>query len=242
MCVSELRSGYMKQNSGLIAGELAQVAVSDVKFDSMYFEKEVLRASRLDRAEFRRCVFNDLVIVDCEWTDCNFKESEVLGITVQNTRLDGCLFDGGCRVVGVLDGGGQDEGFRTYVPENCERILTNCGAQFPKSTLFPRRQPVPPVSDDRRQALEKFLRIFERNTGAVESVIQLKLGRRLSVLEKEILPMLLKHEVIRQTPYRGRGAQNRYELCFPLETILQAEDPESPAPTQLINFWQELRS
>jgi hypothetical protein len=241
MCISELRSGYMKQNSGLIAGELARLAVTDMTFDSMYFEGEVLRASHLSRAEFTRCVFNDLVLVDCEWTDCTFSECDVAGTTVRNTRLENCIFDERCTVVGVLQGGDLDQGFRTYVRESCERILASCGAQFPKSSLFPTREPIPPVPDDRRHALEKFLRIFERNTGAVESVIQLKLGQRLRVFEREVLPILRKHEVIRETTYRGRGGQSRYELCFPLETILQAEDPESPGPAQLVAFWQEMR-
>jgi hypothetical protein len=242
LCVSELRSGYMKQNAGLIAGGLARIAPKDMKLDSMYFEGDILQASRLECIEFRRCMFNDFVLTDSDWRDCRFQECEVLGIAVRNARLEGCVFDEKSRVVGVLRGGGGDEEFRTYVPETCERILSDCGAKFQKPTLFPPREPIPPVPDHRRQSLERFLRIFERNTGAVQSVIQLKLGQKLSVFEKEVLPALLRHQVIRQTTYRGRGGQNRYELCFPLEVLLQAEDPDSAAPSQLIAFWQELRS
>jgi len=241
LCVTELRSGYFKQNAGLVAGELARAAGSDLKFDSMYFEGEVFRASAIANAGFKRCVFNDLVMTDSNWTDCKFVECEVLGISVQNTRLDRCTFEDSCRVVGVLRGGNPDEEFRTYVPETCEQILAACGALFPKSTSFQRRAGIGPVPAPRRQALEKFLRIFERNTGAVENVIKLKLGQRIHELDKEVLPALQKYGLVRKTTYRGRSGQDRYELCFPLETILQAEDPDATAPAQLIAFWQELR-
>jgi len=240
-CTSELRSSYLKQNCGVLAGALSQLAVSDLRFDSMYFEGNIFRSSRLQRAEFRKCVFNDLVLFESKWRDCSFYECEILGLSVNNTRLDGCVFDEKCRVVGVLLGSAVEEEFRTYVPEISERILTDCGAQFPQSSLFTHRKPVPPIPEDRRRALEKFLRIFDRNTGAVERVIELKLGQRLHIFEKDVLPRLLKYDVIRQTTYRGRGGQSRYELSFPLETILQAEDPDSAAPEQLIKFWQELR-
>ena len=241
LCISELRSGYLKQNAGLLAGRLARVAGSDVRFDSMYFEGDILQESRLERASFHKCLFSDFIITDSRWTDCQFKECEISGIAVHNARLDGCVFDEGSRVVGVLRGSGTDGEFRTHVPDVCEDILVGCGAKFLRPTLFA-RVPVPPVPEERRVALERFLRIFERNTGAVDGVIQLKLGPRLHTFEKEVLPVLLKHEVVRETTYRGRGGQHRYELSFPLETILEAEDPSAAAPAQLLMFWQDLRT
>jgi hypothetical protein len=241
MCAGELRSGYMKQNAGLAAGGLARVANHGAKFDSMYFEGEIFKAGRLEDSIFNKCVFNDIVLTDSYWAGCNFRDCQILGVAVRNTHLQDCAFDERCSVVGVLQGDGTDGEFRTYVPETCEQILAACGAKFPKSETLFDKKPLSPVPEPRRRALEKFLRIFERNTGAVQTVIQLKLGQRLHVFEKEVLPSLIKYGAIRETTYRGRGGQNRYELYFPVETILQAEDPNSSAPAQLIAFWQELR-
>ena len=77
--------------------------------------------------------------------------------------------------------------------------------------------------------------------GQTRILIQTKLGPRLYLFKKTVLPALLNHGVIRRTEYRGSGCQQRYELNFPIELILQAEDQQSTAPQELITFWNDLR-
>jgi hypothetical protein len=89
--------------------------------------------------------------------------------------------------------------------------------------------------------LIRFLRIFSRSSGTTENVITLKLGPHLHLFNKVLLPALLKNGVIRSAEYHGSGAQERYELSFPIDTILQAEDPSGTAPAQLKSFWNGLR-
>jgi Pentapeptide repeats (9 copies) len=241
ICRSELRSGYMKQNAGVLAARLSPICGSGLEFDSMYFEGDAFQGTRLEGCQFRGCMFNEVVLTGVDWTACRFRECQVLGLTINGTRLTSCEFDEGCSVVGVLETLEANGDFRIYVPEVCERLLTQRGATFTKPEEAPSRQEPRPVPGARRAALTSFLRIFQRNTGAVESVIQLKLGQRMHVFETEILPLLLHHGIVKRTVYRGRGEQDRYELNFPLEVILSAEDPDSTAPAQVKAFWQELR-
>jgi hypothetical protein len=241
ICRSELRSGYVKQNAGLLAAGLAPISGKGLEFDSMYFEGDALRGSSIAESVFTKCVFNDVVLTDVNWTGCRFRGCQVLGLTVNHTRMENCEFDEASRVQGVLEAPLSEERFRSYVPEVCERILARRGVSFPRSQEGPPPRALPLVPDARRAALERFLRIFERNTGAVGAVIQMKLGAKLHVFQTEVLPALLRHDVVRKTVYRGRGTQDRYELTLPLEVILSAEDPDSGAPPQVIAFWQDLR-
>jgi hypothetical protein len=238
---AEMRTGYLKQNAGLLAGTLTEINTSGNLFDSMYFESDIFEGRHLLSCEFRRCVFNDVVLVGTTMEQCQFLECQINGLSIGDTSLRGCVFDEGCLVVGLRDANRSGEQLRTYVPEECERALVECGASFSIQQVAARPE-VARVPEHRALVLTKFLRIFERNSGAVDSVIQLKMGDRLHIFETEVLPQLIKHDVVRKTSYRGRGQQNRYELNYPIETILTAEDPFSPSPRELIDFWQELRN
>jgi hypothetical protein len=129
---------------------------------------------------------------------------------------------------------------RDYVPAECERILEALGAKFEKTPELPFGESGS-IPDESRSALNAFLRIFSRNSGAVDDVIAVKLGARLAHFQKEILPALTKHQVVRGTSYRGRGKHDRYELNYPIEMILRAEDPAAQVPDTLKAFWSELR-
>jgi hypothetical protein len=130
---------------------------------------------------------------------------------------------------------------RNYVPDQCAKILRDLGATFLEPKLE-KGKAVRPIPEDERSALESFFRIFSRNSGASEQVIQLKLGTRLYVFQKVILPALQRHQIVRSAEYRGKGHQSRFELNYPLDVILKGEDPNSATPTEVKDFWEELRS
>ena len=83
--------------------------------------------------------------------------------------------------------------------------------------------------------------MFNRNSGVTDNVAKLKLGARYSLFRKELLPLMLKHNVVRGTEYYGGGQQERWELSYPLETVLRAEDPTAAVPENLKEFWEQLR-
>jgi hypothetical protein len=143
--------------------------------------------------------------------------------------------------VGLLRANQAEDAMRTFVPETCEEILTEHGARFDRTSGAQLKLDLRPIPDDVRIALIRFLRLFSRNSGTTENTISLKLGTRLHLFNKVLLPALLQDGVIRRTQYHGSGAQERYELSFPIDTILAAEDPSSSAPAQLVAFWNGLR-
>lgn len=246
MTRTEVRSTYLKQNAGLLSSKLAprasQAGHNRLRLDSMYFEGDEWKGSGVGRAEFHKCTFINVNLCGSAFRDCKFIECQIDGLAVDGkTTLESSTFDELSHVVGVFSfQEGTASPLRNYVPEQCRSILEGLGARFdePQRALFKALKPVP---EEKRDALEAFFRIFSRNSGATEQVMKLKLGTRLPLFERAVQPLLLRHQVIRQTEYRGRGRQDRFELNYPLDVILKAEDPDSPTPRALKDFWEELR-
>jgi NACHT domain len=243
LTASELKSTYLKQNAGLIASQMARSCdqpIRSLKFDSMYFEGDAWACATLEEAGFRKCTFNGIDLSGTSWKSCTLVDCRIDGLAYdRETDLTGTVFDAGCQILGVLQKYVAD-GMRNYVPEECQRILEDLGAKVEKAPELP-FGPVVPIPEESRSALNAFLRIFNRNSGAVDDVIATKLGVRLAHFEKYVLPLLEKYNVVKGTSYRGRGKHDRYELNFPIELILQAEDSTAQAPDNLKAFWSALR-
>jgi hypothetical protein len=244
MSKAEARSTYLKQNAGLVGARLAVIApnIAGLRFDSMYFEGDNWAGSKLSESQFSRCVFNGVDLQGCEWHRCRFAECDFQSLTIDGqTRLDGCWFDERSRVIGLLKSQDAEASMRLFIPEVCEAMLVECGAVFEHPSEVQLELDLHPIPRDVRGALTRFLRIFARSSGVTENVIKLKLGSQETMFRKVILPALLKHGVIRSADYRGSGAQERYELGFPVDTILAGENPSGLAPSELKAFWNDLR-
>jgi len=246
MTRSEIRSSYLKQNCGLLASQLAELhgARPETKysFESMYFEADVLRGAHIDGATFNRCTFMNVDVGGSKLTRCSFLDCRIDGLTFDSeTQLTGSVFDSQSQVLGVLRRSDGSDGMRNYVPDQCQEMLERVGASFQATSATSIPQPAKTVPKDWHHALESFLRIFARNSGATEGVIKMKLGPRHHVFRTKVLPPLLKHDLIRRTEYVGQGEQERYELNFPVDIILMGEDPNASVPRPVSDFWAHLR-
>ena len=61
------------------------------------------------------------------------------------------------------------------------------------------------------------------------------------MFRNSVLPMLIDYGLVRKTDYRGKGHQARFELAYPVEQILKAENLEASLPNNLVGFWEKLR-
>jgi hypothetical protein len=207
----------------------------------MYFEGNSWKGSALKQGSFTRCTFMNVDLSGASWTNCRFVECGIDGLTLnEESHLDGTVFDPACVVMGVLIRTAEDDSrMRSYVPDQCRAQLERVGAAFEtETTPGPSLTPIP---DEVRKTLDAFFRIFSRNTGASENVVRMKLGPRFTNFSRKLLPLLLRRNVVRKADYVGRGQQERFELCFPIETILRAEDSSSVAPRNLKAFWEDIR-
>jgi hypothetical protein len=246
ICQSEVKSSYLRQNLGMISARIAG-RFADLKafpgfvMNSMYFEGDSWKGSVLKQSSFSRCTFMNVDLSGAIWTHCRFAECNVDGLILDDkSRLDGTVFNLGCMVMGVLMRAADDDSrMKNYVPEQCQSQLERVGAIFEaEATQGPSLKP---IAEETRKMIDSFFRIFSRNTGANENVLKMKLGARFTTFWKNLLPLLLRHGVVRKANYVGSGQQERLELCFPIETVLRAEDPLSVAPRNLKEFWEDLR-
>jgi len=208
---------------------------------SMYFEGDSWKDSVLRDSSFDRCTFMNIDLSGASWADCRLVECNIDGLILDDkSRLTGTQFDPACVVMGVLMRAADDDSrMKNYIPEQCQAQLARIGAIFLDEAIpGPSLTPIP---EEMRRMLEAFFRIFTRNTGANENVLRMRLGARFANFSKKLSPLLLRHNVVRKADYVGKGQQERLELCFPIETILRAEDPSSVAPRNLKEFWKDLR-
>jgi hypothetical protein len=247
MARTEVRSTYLKQNAGLLTSKIVPLVCTNgravPKLDSMYFESDEWRGVRVQHAHFHKCVFIGVDFCGTVFKSCKFTQCQMDGLTYDDaTSLEGSTFDSSSLVVGVVR---VQEGvanlLRNYVPDECARILLRLGATFEEPVHVHAKSAIRTIPDEKRHALEAFFRIFSRNSGATDQVMRLKLGTRLPLFQNSILPALLAHQIVRPTEYRGRGQQDRFELNYPLDIILRAEDPTAASPPNLKTFWEELR-
>jgi hypothetical protein len=240
---AEIRSTYLKQNAGLLSARLAGLIkdLSNLVFDSMYFEGDDWRGTTIFNGKFKDCVFNGVDFSDNKWKGIRFYNCQFQSLIINEfTEFRECIFDEHSRVIGLLRPNESNDPTRIFIPELCERILSDRGALFEKSGSTQLSLEARHVPEEIRSALNAFLRIFTRSSGANEDLIKTKLGPRLSLFKSSILPSLLHYGIIRKAIYRGGGSQDRYELNYPVELILSAEDRESSAPPELNDFWKSM--
>jgi len=245
-CQKEVRSTYLKQNLGLITARIAGrfIDVVDrvgISMESMYFEGDSWTESILAHALFTKCTFVNVDLSGASWTDCRLVGCNVDGLILDGKScLRGTTFDPSCLVTGVLKRTPDDDmRMKSYVPDECRAQLEREGAIFEDDEVVaPVSKPIP---EQERKMLDAFFRIFGRNTGANENMLKLKLGARFTNFRKNLLPLMLRHGVVRKVDYDGSGQQERFELCFPIESILRAEDPSAIAPRNLKEFWTSMR-
>lgn len=246
MTRAEVRSSYLKQNAGLLSSQLANLhgANRDVPFifESMYFDGEDFHGALLNGATFLRCTFMNIDLSNAKIAGCSFEDCRIDGLTLNSeTKLTGTHFDARSSVLGVLRSSSNDgEGMRSYVPDHCQEMLEHAGAVFAIESVATPSKPRE-IPTEWHHAIESFLRIFSRNSGATESVMKMKLGPRHHIFRTKILPQMLKSGVVRTTEWVGQRDQERYELNFPVDAILKGEDPHSSVPRQVTEFWDQLR-
>jgi hypothetical protein len=246
-CQREVRSTYLRQNLGLITARIAGRFVDVIdsggfSMESMYFDGDSWNESMLAHAIFTKCTFVNVDLSGASWTNCRFVGCNVDGLILDSKScLQGTSFDSSCLVTGVLKRTSDDDTrMKSYVPDECRALLEREGAIFEIDE--PNAQILKPIPEQDRKMLDTFFRIFSRNTGANENVLRLKLGARFTNFRKNLLPLMLRHNVVREVAYDGSGQQQRFELCFPIESILRAEDPLAIAPRNLKEFWESIRN
>jgi hypothetical protein len=95
---------------------------------------------------------------------------------------------------------------------------------------------MPETPDQNLKLLERFLRIFLRNTQIDEDVVRIRLGNGAAPRFFDgVLPALIDAGVLEEVTWKGRGVQRRYKLLRPMSDLSDALEQASGSFDQLLS-------
>jgi len=178
------------------AQSLRTASITDVTFEECYFFPTAITSAICENVVFVRCIFERLelqqsVALKCTMRDC------VINALVIAPSIEDIIYD----------------------PIEIAEQLNSHGIIVEK--VDSRKKEVRKrIKKDREIiSIEKFMRIFLRNTHANDDVIRLKLGQDGAHFERDIIPELIRHNILAEVTYRGGGIQHRYKLMVAMEKI-----------------------
>ena len=214
---------FARENCGALLIRLLSGGVEDgasIVVDSVVFPVNALVGRQLLNVEFSQCRFEPTEIVGTHFVDVFFRGCEFERIDI----ADECTLSGGtfveCRVNALRRGAGETER-NFYGPHEIVAEMRDSGAVVSTSQNFPTEASAR-ARDQRIDAVEKFLRVFLRATQVNEDTVRAKFGKQAAWFVDDIMPILIRFNIVEQVEYRGKGVQGRYKLAVQMSAIQDA--------------------
>jgi len=215
---------FARENCGavivrLLSGRPASSSAEEV--DSVVFPLNALAGRHLSNVTFSECRFEPTEIAGATFKNVSFVacELERFDISAGDSLSGMTLVD--CRINAVKRGSDDSER-NFYGPHEVTAELIAFGAAYPTAEVNTTSSAGAADSDERTEAVEKFLRIFLRATQVNEETVRAKFGRLGRWFIDDIVPILMRAKIVELVEYRGRGVQARYKLAVPMHAIQDA--------------------
>jgi hypothetical protein len=219
---SEGGFSYCKENCGTLAMRIVECIVDrdiPLTLHGMLFSAESLAGRQLHSLIFDSCHFQPTSMANGHYEQLKFKncEFERLEVDFSEPVLQTCEFIE-CNVDSMVL---PIEDEQSFDPAQIANWLSKAGATVISSSNIDVEPP--DAVDERLKLLERFLRVFLRNTQVDEDIIRLRLGNGGAPrFFEEVLPALLEHGLLEEVPWKGRGLQRRYKLRHLMSDINDA--------------------
>lgn len=227
---------FCKENCGTLAvrfSECLRDVADPPPLDGMFFSADMLAGRSLRRVSFHNCHFLPTSTSRSQFEEISFTQCEFerLEIDVSGKTLVNCSFTE-CRVDSVVTQNGDEYSFD---PVEIAQLLLKAGAGIDLECGDDSE--MNEIRDERLNIIERFLRIFLRNTHVDEEVIRLRLGSSAAAkFFEEILPPLLANGTLEDVPWKGRGVQRRYKLGTQLSEVSDALEQAGSSFDSFINL------
>jgi NACHT domain len=244
LIVQEWRPTYLQLNVGtfvpfLIDGidwdEPLDVALG-VIYSSLIFEGSILRRVRIANGTFINASF-----AEADWQGVDFFNCDMGEPTFDrrakyvHVQFRDCKFDA-IRVIGE-----DDEELREYAPARIRAALASLGiaVQAPERGFTGTLTVEPPSEGETRKLVNRVLRTFRRTTVLPETLVDTRFGRSAARVKDEVLPLMERHDVIEERPWRGSGNQRAWALTRSVDEIQRGDGD----PRQTFGeFWADIDS
>jgi hypothetical protein len=234
----ELRPSYLQINAGTLIPylidhvEQPERIIVDAR---AVYSSLVLERTRLRGVTFRDATFVNASFVGVEWEDVVFDSCHLGEPTFdksahyENVILQNCHLDG----VRVVDG---DEETREFSPDRIALVLGGLGVSLGAAEASaPTADAV--LDGDARRVAKRLLNIFRRTTILTDEVIKRRLSRDVRLAEDTVIPVMVRHGVLEERVWKGRGAKRIWGLAKLLDEVERADG--NPGAS-LSAFWDEI--
>ena len=222
--INAMESGFSfsKENCGALIMRIVECfndgRNNSIELTGMYLPQAILSERRLKRVHFLNCHFQPTCIAgsgfdDVEFKDCEFerietdKEGGLVNCTFTDCQIDSLVF--------------TPDDAQTFDPALILSALEKAGANVGGERTI--EESGEAKGDDDIKIVERFLRVFLRNTYVNEDIVRIRLGKEYAPhFLDHLLPDLQSCGMLEEVPWKGRGVQHRYKLVLPMSEINDA--------------------
>jgi hypothetical protein len=208
------RSTFINQNISELLLLHYDQQKEHVEFENLYCAAQVLDRVNLTDVVMRGCFFEELRAESLR--ACVFEKCEVQ--LLKMPRVSGCLssvcFDEESIPL-ELQMESDDDVYELRIPALIKTKLRAAGAKIVGEVLDPTEKDF--VEDDQVLLFFKAINLFNKRMSITENLLRTKLGVHYSQYEEMILPVMLKHNVLRAL--RARDGMPIYKLAISMEKI-----------------------
>lgn len=239
---AEWRPTHLQANAGTLIASLldgAEFTQETLVDAGLVMSSLVLEGSKLQNVKFVGVNFVNLSLQRAHWSGVALSHCEVteLRLDRSSSHFHNVLIeDTRISCVKIAVDGEEDE--REYSPRRIRSLLNSMGiisaAQEPMI-----EEPTEIVDTEAMRTGRRLLSLFARSTTVTDHMIEnrFRAAGTASFVLDAIIPLLVRHELIEEKPWRGAGSGRVWVLRRSLDEILSAADKASdPAHA----FWRDL--
>ena len=201
---------------GVGGGAAGSCDVGSLSFPTDAMSRRSWQGLTVTDSHFAPTSLSGTCLTDCRFVRCQFNRLDGRPDTVHQTILEACRIDG------VVYQGEDDDVIELYSPEQIRRNLGDHGFSFEDQGETSLNQASAASRTEPSEALkltQRSLRAFLQSTNVKGATLARKLGASAKRFEKDILPQLLRSNVLQEVPYRGRGQDRAFRLAVPVARI-----------------------
>jgi hypothetical protein len=218
----ESQFSYVKENAGNILMQVINDTYPDeCRIVNYEFPGNSLLTVKLNNLVFENCHFQSTsthhsYFVNCKFINCQFDRIEVN----DSAEFSGVFFDG-CEISVLIDAE-KEAGFHDRY--SIEAFLRNLGILFPEEPDD--EQPANVIvmeADEELLLVERAMKKFIRSNNPLnENVFKVKLGASYEYFIRRLVPDLLRHGILEEVSYTGKGSQRRFKLGITFDKLNSA--------------------
>lgn len=207
----ENQFSYVKENAGYIVIRiLSNEKMPNVNIKNYELPNNSLLTITLDGIIFEGCHFQNTSLASSKISNCSFNMCQFDRLEINHSTTFNSVNLNNCEISTVFDIS-KDKGF--YEKHSIELFLKSKGLNIENTQNEPVVKPVVVIDDEDLELTEKALRKFIRSNIPInDTIFKLRLGNRSDYFFKQILPDLIKHNILIELDYIGSGQKRRFKL------------------------------